>query len=82
MSRHGGREARVVFGFHAVLARLADAQRARLLLGAATHDVPVDELLSRWDGSFVLLWRSAVPPQARNLSLGMWSDAVRDLLGI
>jgi general secretion pathway protein A len=62
---------------HVVLASLAGDQ-ARLLLGDGPQQVPVIELLQRWQGNYLLLWK----PQdldTRALSLGMRGAAVRKL---
>ena len=54
------------------------ADRVRLLVGAATHDVGLTELQSLWNGEFLLLWK---PPQldTRSLSPGMRGEPVSTL---
>jgi general secretion pathway protein A len=62
----------------AVLTQLLDAQRARVMIGEAAHEVPLAQLEARWNGDFLLLWK---PPQldTRNLAMGSWGEPVRNL---
>jgi len=62
----------------AVLAQLHDAGRARLMIGEGSYDIALDDLDSRWDGAFVLLWKPA-QLDTRNLAVGMWGETVRNL---
>jgi general secretion pathway protein A len=55
----------------------ADA-RARLLIGAGSHDITLEDLGQRWDGRFTLLWKPA-QLDTRNLALGAWGEPVRNL---
>jgi general secretion pathway protein A len=62
-----------------IVARLA-ADKARLMIGDATHEVPLAALQERWGGDFLLLWK---PPQldTRSLAPGMRGEPVRALRG-
>jgi general secretion pathway protein A len=54
------------------------ATGAQLLIGAVTHEVALPDLLQRWNGEFLLLWK---PPQldTRSLSMGMRGNPVKML---
>ncbi len=60
-----------------VITRLG-ADHARLMIGDAEHEVPLAELVPRWNGEFQLLWK---PQQldVRSLSLGMSGEPVQAL---
>jgi general secretion pathway protein A len=62
----------------AVLTQLLDADRARVMIGEAAHELPLAQITARWNGDFLLLWK---PPQldTRNLAVGAWGEPVRNL---
>ncbi len=63
---------------HQVIVSALETERARVLVGDATHEVPLLELQELWRGDFLLLWK---PPQLedRNLSLGSEGEPVHAL---
>jgi general secretion pathway protein A len=60
-----------------VVTKLGD-DSARLMIGDAEHEVPLEQLQPRWNGEFLLLWK---PTQldTRSLSLGMRGEPVQAL---
>jgi general secretion pathway protein A len=60
---------------HQVIVAGLAADKARLMIGDAMHEVPLAELQPRWGGDFLLLWK---PPQldTRSLAPGMYGEPV------
>jgi general secretion pathway protein A len=63
---------------HQVVVSGLNADKARVLIGTATHNVTLAELQNLWRGDFLLLWK---PPQldTRNLSMDMQGEPVLSL---
>jgi general secretion pathway protein A len=63
---------------HQVVVSALRADSARVLIGAAAHDVPLTQMQDLWSGEFLLLWK---PPQldTRSLSMGMHGEPVQTL---
>ncbi len=60
-----------------VVTKLGD-DSARMLIGDAEHEVPLEQLQPRWNGEFLLLWKPA-QLDTRSLALGMRGEPVQVL---
>ncbi|MEO6187167.1 MAG: AAA family ATPase [Steroidobacteraceae bacterium] len=63
---------------HQVVVAALRADRARVMIGEAAHEVLVTQLQELWNGEFLLLWK---PPQldTRSLSMGARGEPVQTL---
>ena len=63
---------------HQVVIASMTADKARLFVGDARHEVTLPELQELWSGDFMLLWKPE-HPEARNLARGSRGEPVRAL---
>jgi general secretion pathway protein A len=73
-----GMKPHILYGVERTVIAAVGPERARLLIGDATHEVALSALQELWNGDFLLLWK---PPRldARNLALGAHGESVRAL---
>ena len=63
-------------GSHQIVLTHLDDEHARIMLGGATHEIKIGELLRYWNGDYVMLWRPGTS-QVKALSPGMHGPDVR-----
>jgi murein L,D-transpeptidase YcbB/YkuD len=63
---------------HQVVVSSIGADRARVHVGGATHEVTLASLAQSWNGDFQLLWKPS-QPDAPDLALGARGEPVRIL---